>query len=392
MIPVSYNVRNLAVRKSTTLAAALGLGLVVFVFASVMMLNNGIRRTLGRSASPDVAIVLRKGSDAELSSSIDDPSVSLIVASKEISKGGDGQPLAIGEVVAVMLLEKLGTEFGASGVSNVQVRGVPDGAFKFRPSVHIVEGRLAQPGSDEVIVGKAIRGRFRGLQVGQTFELKKNRPAKVVGVFADDGSSFESEVWADLHVMRAAFGREGLVSAVRARLESPTKFDAFKTGIETNRQLGLSVMRESDYYDKLSEGTRIFITAMGVMIAVFFSIGAMIGATITMHAAVANRQREIGTLRALGFSRSSILTSFLFESILLAVIGGAIGAAASLLMGFVRFSTMNFASWSEISFSFEPTPTIIVTAVVLAAVMGIIGGFFPAIRASRVSPIEAMRA
>jgi putative ABC transport system permease protein len=388
VIPLSYNARNLAVRKSTTLAAALGLGLVVFVFASVMMLSNGIKKTLGRAASPDVAIVLRKGSDAELSSSIEDPSVSIIMASKEIAKAPDGQPLAIGEVVAVMLLEKLGT----TGVSNVQVRGVPDGVFAFRPSVHIVEGRLAKPGSDEVIVGKAIRGRFRGLEVGQSFDLKKNRPVRVVGVFADEGSSHESEVWADVHLVRAAFGRDGLVSAVRARLESPSKFDAFKTSIETNRQLGLAVMRESDYYEKQSEGTRIFITAMGVMIAIFFSVGAMIGATITMHAAVANRQREIGTLRALGFSRTSILGCFLFESVLLALIGGALGAAASMLMGFVRFSTMNFASWSEISFSFEPTVGIVATAVILAAIMGILGGFFPAIRASRVSPIEAMRA
>jgi putative ABC transport system permease protein len=388
MIPVSYNVRNLAVRKSTTIAAALGLALVVFVFASVMMLSNGIKKTLGRSAAPDVAIILRKGSDAELQSGIEENHASLATASKDIKRAADGRTESVGEIVAVILLDKLGTD---GGVSNVQVRGVPDNAFQFRPTVKLVEGHFPQPGSDEVVIGKAIRGRFKGLDLGQTFELKKNRPVKVVGVMADDGSSYESEVWADLHLVRAAFGREGLFSSLRVRLESPSKFDGFKTEVETNRQLGLQALRESDYYDKQSEGTRIFITAMGVIIAIFFSFGAMIGATITMHAAVAHRQREIGTLRALGFSRFSILTSFLFESVLLALLGGLIGAFASLLTGFVRIPMMNFASWSEIVFTFEPTPTILLTAVIAGGLMGVFGGFFPAIRAAGVSPIEAMR-
>ncbi|WP_437524645.1 ABC transporter permease [Sorangium sp. So ce726] len=387
MIPVAYNVRNLVVRKTTTLATASGLGLVVFVFASVLMLANSVERTLGRTARDDVAIVMRKGSDAEMVSSIEEQQIGVILASAEVAKRQDGKPDGVGEVIAVILLEKLGTD----GISNVQVRGVPDDVLAFRSQVKIIEGRPAQPGTDEVIVGKAIKGRFKGLSLGESFELRKNRPVKVVGVFEDGGSSSESEIWADLHTTRSAFGREGGVSAVRARLASASKFDAFEASIEQNRTLGLEVMRESVYYEKQSEGTSMFIKVMGVLIAVFFSIGAMIGAMITMHSSIANRQREIGTLRALGFSRFSILVSFLIESVLLALAGGALGVLAALGMRFVRFSTVNFASWSEVVFTFEPTPGILLTSVAIAAVMGLLGGFFPALRAARISPIQAMR-
>ncbi len=387
MIPIQYNLRNLAVRKATTAATALGLGLVVFVFASVLMLSNGIERTLGRTAAPDAAIVMRKGSDAELSSGIEAENVGIVLSSPEVSKGEGGVPKGVGEIVVVILQDKLGTD----GFSNVQVRGVPDNVLAFRPEVKIIAGRKAQPGTDEVIIGKAIRGRFKGVDLEQSFELRKNRPVKVVGVFEDGGSSFESEVWADIDAVRGAFGREGLVSSIRVRLDSPSKMDAFKTSIETNKQLGLLAMSETEFYEKQSEGTSIFIKGLGFVIAFFFSIGAMIGAMITMQASIANRSREIGTLRALGFSRLSIMTAFLLESVALAILGGIIGAIASLPMSMVRFSTMNFATWSEIVFAFEPTAGIIGVSVLLAAVMGLIGGFFPALRAARMSPIQAMR-
>jgi putative ABC transport system permease protein len=390
MIPIAYNLRNLKVRKATTIAAAGGLALVVFVFASVMMLVNGIDRTLGRSAGADIAIIMRKGSDAELSSSIDEQHVGLVSQQAEVARNPQGRPIGVGELVVVIILDKLGTD---GGVSNVQVRGVPDNVLDLRPTVRVVDGRPAAPGTNEVVIGKAIRGRFKGLELGETFELKKNRPATVVGVFEDaDGSSYESEIWGDVNSVRTAFGREGIVSAVRVKLVSPDRFDAFKTAVEQNRQLGLEVLEERDYYARQAQDLSIFFKVMGVVIAIFFAIGATIGAMITMHASIAHRQREIGTLRALGFSRFSILTSFLIESAILALFGGAAGAAASLLMGFVRFSTMNFASWSEIVFTFEPSPQIILSSLIFAAVMGIAGGFLPAVKASRLSPIQAMRA
>jgi putative ABC transport system permease protein len=386
MIPLAYNIRSLTVRRTTTLAAALGLALVVFIFASVMMMSNGIKQVSARAADPDVAIVMRKGSDVEMSSGIEEVNIPLIAAAPGVAKAANGRPLAIGELLVVVLLGKT-----SGGMSNVVLRGVPDAVMTFRPTVKIVEGRAATPGTDEAIVGSAIRGRFTGLDVGQTFEMRKNRPIKIVGVFEDNGSSFESEVWGDMDVIRATFGRQGIVSSVRVRLESPAKFDAFKTDVETNRQLNVTAMRETDFSEKSSHGTALFLSVLGFVIAFFFSIGAIIGAMITMHATVAQRQREIGTLRALGFSRFQILTSFLLESIALAIFGGALGAGASLLMGFKRITMMNTATWSELSFRFEPTPKILITAILIATVMGILGGFFPAIRAARISPVQAMR-
>jgi putative ABC transport system permease protein len=385
MIPIEYNLRSLAARRTTTAATALGLALVVFIFASVMMLSNGIRKTLGRTASPDVAVVLRKGAASELESVIEEPNIALVLNDKALPPPASG-PRGVAEIVVVILLDKIGTQ----GLSNVTIRGVGEQAADFRRTIKIVAGRAPRPGADEVMVGKAIRGRFRGLDLEQSFEMKKNRPVEVVGVFEDGGSSYESEVWADVETVRTTFHREGAVSSIRARIE-PSKLDGFKASVEANRQLSLQVLREADFYEKQSEGTSLFIQAMGITIAVFFSIGAMLGAMITMHAAVASRQREIGTLRALGFSRALVLLSFLLESVLLALAGGLLGAAGALAMGLVRFSIINFASWSEIVFTFEPTPGILLRAMVFASVMGLLGGLFPAVRAARVSPVEAMR-
>ncbi|MCC6749252.1 MAG: ABC transporter permease [Deltaproteobacteria bacterium] len=387
MIPLSYNVRSLAVRRTTTIAAALGIALVVFVLASALMLSAGIKHTLGSAGRADVAVVLRKGSDTEMMSSIEDPTVGLILAGPGVKKGEGGLPLGVGELVVVLAMDKVGGE----GVSNVQARGVPDQVMKFRPEVRIVAGRPARPGTSEVIIGTRIRGRFKGIDLGQSFELRKNKPATVVGVFEDGGSSHESEVWADLNTLRQSFGRDGLVSAVHVRLESAAAFEGFEAYAEQDKRLGLIAMRQSAYYEKQSEGTSLFITVMGAVIAVFFSIGAMIGAMITMYASVADRQREIGTLRALGFSRLSVLSSFLVEGLLLSLVGGALGTLAAMTLRFVRFSMMNFASWSEIVFSLTPTPQILVTAGLAAAGMGLLGGFLPALRAARISPIQAMR-
>jgi putative ABC transport system permease protein len=388
ILPISYHVRSLFVRKTTTIATALGVALVVFVLAASLMLSAGIKRTMGASGHRDHALVLRKGSDAELASNLETRLVSLILAAPGVKHDGSG-PLGGGEVVIVIALEKAGTQ---GQVSNVQVRGVPEGALKLRPDVRIVEGRPAQPGTDEVVIGRRIRGRFNGVDLGSSFELKKNRRVQVVGVFEAGGSSFESEVWADVETVKSSFGRDGLVSSVTVALEGPTKYDAFATAIEHDKQLGLQALRETRYYEKQSEGTTLFITAVGSIVAVLFSIGAMIGAMITMYAGIAQRKREIGTLRALGFSRASLLFSFLMESLLLAFVGGLVGAVASLGMSSVEFSMVNYATWSEVVFTFTPTPTILLLAVGFGGLMGILGGLLPAIRAARTSPIEAMRA
>lgn len=387
MVPIRYNLRSLAVRKTTTIATALGIGLVVFVLAAALMLSAGIKKTLGVSGRADNAIVLRKGSTAELGSVLDVAAVNVILGAPGVKRDDKGAPLGAGEVIVVGAMEKI----GASGVTNVQIRGVASNVMTFRPDVRIVAGRAPRPGSDEVLVGQRIRGRFKGTQLDEQFDLRKNRPVKVVGVFDAGGSSFESEIWVDIDTLRASYAREGAVSSVRVRLDSPAAFDGFKIAMESDKQYGYLAMRETEYFEKQSEGTSIFVGALGTLISIFFSMGAMIGAMITMYAAVANRQREIGTLRALGFSRMSILTSFLLEAIVLALFGGVLGVVGALGMGAVKFSMMNFASWSEIVFSFDPTPKIIVTSLVFAAAMGLLGGFFPAVRAARVSPVTAMR-
>jgi putative ABC transport system permease protein len=387
MIPIRYNVRSLAVRKATTAATAGGIALVVFVLAASLMLQAGIKKTLGTAGKPENAIVLRMGADNELSSNIEEASIPIILAAPGVRVDEKNHPLGAAEVVVVAAMEKI----GAFGVTNVTLRGVNDDVMRFRPDVHIVAGRPPKPGTDEAIIGTTIRGRIKGLDLGQSFELKKNRPATVVGVFEAGGSSYESEVWVDRETLRQAYGRMGVVASVRVRLEAPSKFDAFRAGIENEKRLGLQAQREPAYFERLSEGTATYIGVLGTVVSIFFAVGAMIGATITMYAAVANRTREIGTLRALGFSKTSILTSFLFEAVFLSILGGAIGALASTAMGLVHFSMLNFSSWSEVVFSFEPTWEIIAEALLFACGMGFLGGFFPAVQAAQTSPLKAIR-
>jgi putative ABC transport system permease protein len=388
MIPIRYNIRSLAVRKTTTIATALGIALVVFVLASSKMLSNGIRNTLSKSGDAQRALVIRKGSDNELSSNLETRLVSLILSAPGVKRETAGAPLGVAELVLVLALERPNS---GGQVSNVALRGVPSNVLEFRRQVKIIEGRAARPGADEVVIGKALRGQFQGLEIGQSFEIKKNLKMKVVGVFDAQGSSQESEIWCDVDIVRSSFGREGLVSSVTVELTSPDQFEAFRSTMERDKQLGLQAFPEPVYYEKQSEGTALLVSALGSAVVFFFSIGATIGAMITMYAAVANRAREIGTLRALGFSRFTIVCSFLLEAIVLSLIGGVIGALASLAMGFVKFSMVNFNSWSEITFTFDPSLSILIDAVVLGAVMGVLGGLFPALRAAQISPIEAMR-
>lgn len=388
MIPLSYNLRSLAVRRATTAATVFGIALVVFVFASTLMLSAGIERTISADASKDGVLVIRKGSDNELSSIIDTDKVGVILSGPGVARGRDGTPLGTGEIAMIMMLSPVGDP---NGLSNVQVRGVDADTARFRPSLRIIEGRAMQPGTDEAIVGKAIAGRFDGLTVGSTIEPKKNRKLTIVGVFDLGGSALESEVWADLDTVRSAFGREGMVSSVRARLESPAAFAAYESAIEGDKRLGLEVMTEDEWNAKQSQFLSVFVTALGAVISVFLSIGAVIGAMITMYASIANRQREIGTLRAIGFKRRQILLSFLLESLMVSTIGGVFGSVAALGMSFVKFSMLNFATFSEMVFTFRATPGVFAVAWAFTLGMGLFGGLLPAIRAARMSPVLAMR-
>jgi putative ABC transport system permease protein len=388
MIPLSYNLRSLAVRRTTTFATAGGLALVVFVFAAARMLEQGVKKTFACAATPEDVIVLRKGAESELASAVEDDKAALVRASSGIRRDAAGHVDAVAEVVVVVLLDKTGTD----GFSNVFVRGVEDGSFAFRPGAHIIEGRAARPGTDEAVVGKRLVGRFRGLRIGETFELRKNRPVTVVGTFEDGGASTESEVWVDRDAVRAAFGREGAMSSVRARLASADRFNALKAEVESDPRLDVEVQREADYAAKQADGTNLLVSAVGGIVAFFAALGASIGAAITMSSAVAARRKEIGTLRALGFTGRAILLSFLFESVALALFGGAVGATVSLATRFIRISLMNMANWSEVVFSFEPTASIELGSIALAAVLGVTAGLVPAISAARMKPLDALRA
>jgi putative ABC transport system permease protein len=388
MLPISYSVRNLGARKATTALTAGGVAGVVFVLAAALMLQSGIRETLGRTGSDKNAIVLRKGSASEMASMISLAALGTIRAAPGIAHASDGSPLVLGELV---LIKYLDAAHGGGG-GNVQIRGVPAGVFDFRREVRVVEGRALRPGSDEAMIGRGLRGRFENLELGRSFELRKGHQVRVVGVFDAGGSAIESELWADLDTARAAFGREGIVSTVRVQLDQPNSLASFSAALEHDRRLGVEVLREDRFFEKQSEGTAIFVGTMGILIALFASAGAMIGAASTMYAAISQRRRETGVLRALGFSRRSILVSFLIESFLVALAGGVLGALCSLCMLFVKFSMMNVTSFSQIVFRFHPTAPILAISALAGALMGLLGGLLPAIRAARISPIEAMRA
>jgi putative ABC transport system permease protein len=296
---------------------------------------------------------------------------------------------AVGEIVIVITAERAD---GSGGISNVLVRGTSAEGIAFRPEVKIVSGRAPKPGTNEVIVGKAISGRFQGVGPGQRFEIRRNRPLEVVGEFTAAGSSYESEVWGDLDVIRKYLGRESVVSSVRIRLTDPSKFEAYRMAVEGDKSFSVKAMREPDYFQKQSEGLSGFLTGFGMVIAILFSIAAMLGAAITMNGAVANRSKEIGTLRALGFSRRSILMSFVLEAVGLSLAGGVVGLVFVMLLSLVSFPVMNFQTFSEIIIGFHASPQIVVSALIFSVIMGLLGGLIPAIRASRVSPVEAMRA
>lgn len=386
MIPISYNIRSLKARKTTTVATALGIALVVAVIAGTSMLIDGLNRTLSATGDPDNAIVLRKGSDGELSSSIDEETRKDI-ESASASVGGK----AVGELVVVVTLNKADEP---DKISNVTIRGVTPESMAVH-GVNVANGADWKPEGRKAIVGKRVMGRFQGLTRGGQVEIKKGVKLEVVGTLEAGGSTFESEIWMDIVELQSAFGRPNLLSSMTVRLDSPTRYDALETRLEKGEEFknaALDAMRETDYYEKQSEGMAIFIGMIGYVCAFFIALGAMIGAMITMYGSVAQRRREIGTLRALGFGRFSILISFLIETVFLSIFGGLIGLAGAMVLTFFDFSMVNFATWSEIVFTFNATPGILIRALIAGAVMGLIGGLAPAIRAARTSPLQAMRA
>jgi ABC-type antimicrobial peptide transport system permease subunit len=385
-IPLSYSVRNLWTRKLTTALTVGGMALVVFVFAAVLMLDAGLRSALVATGQPDNILVTRRASGTEIQSGVERSQAAIVESQPEIAIGAGGLSVASKESVVLIALPKRDT----GTATNVTVRGLGDEGPALRPQVRIVTGRMFRRGSTEIVVGKSIAERFDRTGIGQSLRFG-GREWTVVGVFDGSGSGFDSEIWGDGEQMMQSFRRNAFSSVV-ARLVDPAQFDQVKQRLESDPRLTLDVKRERRFYEEQSEVLSNFIRILGITLSVIFSIGAMIGATITMYAAVANRTAEIGALRALGFRRGSILVAFLAEAFALALLGWAVGLALASLMQLVNISTMNWQSFAELAFSFRLTPEIVWQSFLFAAVMGLVGGVAPALRAARLKIVDALRA
>ena len=386
-IPFKYSLKNFKSRKLTTFITIFGIALVVFVFAAVLMMAYGIEKTLISTGLEDNVLIARKSSNGEISSIIPVDIQDVIRTLPFIAKDNNGNQIISNEPVVVINLEK-----SDGAVSNITVRGVSPEIQKLRPQVKLKNGNWFKFGTRELIVGSSINSRFEGAKVGDKIKFAGDF-WDIVGVFEADGSGFESEFWGDALQLSDAFNRGSSASTVTLKLENAANFNSFKTAFESDIRLKeFEPKIERKFFEEQSELLSNFIRILGIFITIIFSLGATIGASITMYAAVANRTVEIGTLRALGFRRSSILIVFLFESLLISLIGGLIGLAFASFLQFYSISTLNFASFAELQFGFAITPSIAISSLIFAAAMGIIGGFFPSIRAARLKIISALRA
>jgi putative ABC transport system permease protein len=387
-LPLKYSARNLWVRRNTTLATTAGVGLVVFVLAASLMLVKGIRKTLLSSGSRDAAIVMQQSATAEVASSLRQAVFGLVASAPGVKQSTAGA-LASSEVVRSLLIQSA----DGSRTASLQVRGVTDNVLALRPDVRIVAGRRATPATDEAMIGASVAGRYRGLALGGEIEVNKGRTLKVVGIFEAGGSAFESEIWADLHSVQTSTESDGYISSVTARLASADDFDAFASALqEGNKEEGLIVERESQYYERLSQGLSGMIMVLGGMVSVIFSLGALLGAAIAMYAAVEQRTPEIGVLRALGFDRREILLAFIVESVAISLIGTALGLSLALATALVEFAVGNSAAYGiEVRFRFIPSPAILACSALAGVLLGVLGGLFPALRASQIDPLRALR-
>lgn len=383
---LSYTWRNLTTRKLTTAMTVLGMGLVVFVFAAVMMLANGLEETLVATGSENNAIFVRDGANTETVSLVMRSDAQVAKTQPEVAVDAEGKPIAVNEIVVLIST----TKRGRTDAANVVIRGTNDNVLALRDNVKLTAGRMFTPGTSEVIAGSAVSENFAGCGLGESVSFS-GRDWVVVGVFDAGGAGFDSELWGDVEQVQQAF-RRTIYSSITVRLRDVTQFDQLKQRMETDPRMTVDVHREKEYYSNQSRATSTFIRVIGRVISIIFGLGAVVGAMITMYAAVANRTVEIGTLRAIGFSRSRILFVFLLESLWISLLGGAVGLFAASFMSFVQVSTTNWDTFSELAFNFALSPGIIGGAFLFAIIMGMVGGFLPAVRASRANIIESLRA
>lgn len=386
-IPFKYTLKNFSSRKLTTVITLTGISLVVFVFAAVLMMAYGIQKTLVATGSRDNVMIIRKAANGEISSLVEGDAQNVIRTLPHIKTTDDGKQIISNEpVVIINLARKNG------GVSNVTVRGVSQQAQLLRPQVKIVEGRMFTFGLKELVAGRSINERFVGANIGDVVNFAGDKWT-VVGIYDAGGSGFDSEMWGDATQLLNSFNRGNTVSSVTLKLDNVNNFESFKRAFEVDRRLQQYEAKiEQKFFEEQSELMATFIRILGIFITIIFSFGAIIGAMITMYSAVANRTVEIGTLRALGFKRRSILSAFMAESMMISLIGWLIGILLASMLSFFKISTLNFGSFSELEFSFAISPSIVISSLIFSVIMGILGGFLPSVRAARLDIVKALRA
>jgi ABC-type antimicrobial peptide transport system permease subunit len=387
LLPLSYIARNLWVRRVTTLLTAGGMALVVYTFATVLMMSEGFRATLVATGQPDNLLVLRKGAGAEINSGIDRVQAGILETLPGIATGAQGERLVSKETVVLNSLSKRST----GKPSNVTMRGTSLTALQLRPQVHLVAGRNFRPGTAEVIIGQAVVHGFAGADLGGTLRFG-GRDWRIVGVFDAAHTAFDSEIWGDVDLMMQSFRRGAFSTIVMRMANGEGGAPRLQQLIADDPRLQVDAKPEVRFYEEQSQALATFINVLGTTLSIIFSIGAVVGAMITMFAAVAQRTGEIGTLRALGFRRGAVLLAFLVESLLLSLVGGLLGLAAASLMQAVNISTTNFQTFSELAFQFKFTAAIAFKTLVFALTMGFVGGFIPAWRAGRMKIVDCLRA
>ena len=381
-----FNLRSIPDRLGSACTAAIGIAGVVGVLVGVLAIAQGFRATLVNTAPPEVAIVLREGAENEMASGINRDLTRVIADAPGIARNANG-PIASAELFVIINLPKR----GAGTDANVPLRGVQPTAYDVRGNIKMEQGRHFQPGKNEIIVGTGAARSFAGLNLGD--EIKTGQVSwTVVGIFSAAGGVAESEIWADGEVLAPAYNRSEAFQSVAVRLESKDRFQEFEDALSADPRLTVKTLLQADFYAEQSKMMFQFITTIGFFIASLMAIGALFGALNTMYSAVASRTREISTLRALGFGRGPVVVSILVESIVLSFLGGAVGAlVAYLLFDGYRASTMNVSSFSQVTFAFKVTPVLLVTAIIFATFIGLVGGILPAIRAARLPIASGLR-
>jgi len=380
------NLRTIPERRGASISAMVGVAGVVTVFVAVLSIAEGFRITMTTTGSPDTAIVMRSGSDSEMTSALTVDDTKIIADAPGLARGPRGS-LASNELFVIVDVPKRSTGTGA----NVPLRGVDLTAFDVREKVRIIAGRKFEPGHNEIVVGSGALKEFSGIDLGSKAHFG-SMEWDVVGVFDSAGSLAESEIWTDGNILRGVYHRGTTSQAVYAKLASPGAFDTFKDALTADPRLNVKVMRETEYYESQSLAITALVTKLGTMIALLMGVGAVFGALNTMYSAVASRSREIATLRALGFGGSPVVISVLAESLVLALIGGGIGGAlAYFVFNGYHTATMNWQTFSQVTFAFRVTPKLLAQGITYSLLMGMIGGLLPSIRAARLSVAAALR-